>query len=156
MQSVDYFRTKSDIQLIWQTGKVSFATCSQSELAKLENVQVRQFIDRMELAYALSDVVVGRAGALTISELCLQQKASILVPLPSAAEDHQTKNAMALVEKNAAVLVKDKDLEEGLVPAIEELLTNKKMRDSLIRNIASLGQKDASTKIVEEINDLLK
>ena len=93
---------------------------------------------------------------MTISELCLQQKASILVPLPSAAEDHQTKNAMALVEKNAAVLVKDKDLEEGLIPAIEDLLTNKKMRDSLIQNIASLGQKDASTKIVEEINDLLK
>ncbi|MDG1296599.1 MAG: undecaprenyldiphospho-muramoylpentapeptide beta-N-acetylglucosaminyltransferase [Saprospiraceae bacterium] len=156
MQSVDYFKAKPDIQLIWQTGKVSFAACSQSELAKLENVQVRQFIDRMEMAYALSDVVVGRAGALTISELCLQQKASILVPLPSAAEDHQTKNAMALVEKNAAVLVKDKDLEEGLVPAIEELLTNKKMRDSLIRNIASLGQKDATAKIVEEINDLLR
>ena len=108
-----------------------------------------QFIDRMELAYALADVVVGRAGALTISELCLQAKASILVPLPSAAEDHQTKNAMALVEEGAAVLVEDKKLKENLIPAIQELLSDENKRDSLIKNIAKLGQKDAATLITK-------
>jgi UDP-N-acetylglucosamine--N-acetylmuramyl-(pentapeptide) pyrophosphoryl-undecaprenol N-acetylglucosamine transferase len=156
MNQVSYFSSNSNVQLIWQTGKVSYSDCLKSDLAKLENVQVRQFIDRMELAYALADVVVGRAGALTISELCLQQKASILVPLPSAAEDHQTKNAMALVNKEAAVMVKDKTLDSDLIPAIETLMSNAENRNRLIENISALGQKDAAAAIVKEINDLLK
>ena len=156
MNAVDFFKSNPDVQLIWQTGKVSYAACVESELAKLDQVKVMQFIDRMELAYALADVVVGRAGALTISELCLQAKASILVPLPSAAEDHQTKNAMALVEEGAAVLVEDKKLKETLIPAIQELLSDENKRNSLIKNIAKLGQKDAATRIVKEIYDLKK
>ena len=156
MASEEFFKDNKDIQLIWQTGKFSYEQCKSSALAALENVYPMAFIDRMDLAYCLADIVVGRAGALTISELCLQKKAAILVPLPSAAEDHQTKNAMALVEKGAAMLVKDKTLKEDLVSAIDGLLSNADKRKEMEEQIGRLAKADAVSLIIKEINDLAK
>ncbi|MBK7935941.1 MAG: hypothetical protein IPJ82_02105 [Lewinellaceae bacterium] len=93
------------VQVLWQCGKFYEYEYSACETAKLPNVQIRAFIDRMDLLYAAADVLISRAGALSISELCLVGKPAILVPSPNVAEDHQTKNALALVEKGAARLV---------------------------------------------------
>ena len=155
MHHVEFFESNPSIQLIWQTGKTMNTICLDSALAQLPNVQVHSFINRMEWAYALADVVIGRAGALTISELCLQGKASILVPLPSAAEDHQTKNAMALVERGAAKMIRDKDLKEQIVEELNNLLDHAEIRDDLAKSIKKLGHKDAAVHIVEEIKRLV-
>ena len=106
----------NNIQLVWQTGKIYFDTAKKQTAGfETKNITAVDFISRMDLAYAFADVVISRAGAGAISELCIVQKPCILVPLPTAAEDHQTKNAMALVNKNAAILVKDTDAVKLLV-----------------------------------------
>ena len=135
MAQVDYFTKHPEVQLIWQTGKLTFEECNRSELASLDQVKVLSFIDRMDYAYDLASVVVGRAGALTISELCLQAKAVILVPLPSAAEDHQTQNAQSLVDKEAAIMVSDATAKEQLVPKVFELLEDSATREKMEKNV---------------------
>ena len=145
------------IQLIWQTGKNYFLQAEQEtkEYAS-QGIMATAFITRMDLAYAAADIVVSRAGAIAISELCVVKKPTVLVPSPFVAEDHQTKNAKALLSHNAALLVKDFDQNENLMPAINSLVDSAEKRQLLMDNIASLGVKDATHKIVEVAETLLK
>ena len=115
-----------------------------------------QFIERMDLAYASADVVVSRAGALSISELCLVGKPTILVPSPNVSEDHQTKNAQALVEKSAAILVKDSEAKDTLISTAFGLLKNEEQKAQLSQNIKTLAKPNATKAIVEEILKLVK
>jgi UDP-N-acetylglucosamine--N-acetylmuramyl-(pentapeptide) pyrophosphoryl-undecaprenol N-acetylglucosamine transferase len=116
---------KSGVQVIWQTGAIYFERI-QSEIQgkKPENLQIHQFLSRMDLAYSVADVVISRAGAGTISELCLVGKPAILVPSPNVSEDHQTKNAMALVDKDAAVMITDTEIDKKLFPVAFDLVNN--------------------------------
>jgi UDP-N-acetylglucosamine--N-acetylmuramyl-(pentapeptide) pyrophosphoryl-undecaprenol N-acetylglucosamine transferase len=110
---------KNNIQVLWQCGKIYVDTLTKElEQKDLNGIKMVQFISRMDLAYSLADVIISRAGAISVSELCLVKKPVILVPSPNVAEDHQTKNAMALVNKNAAVLVKDCEAKEQLVKPV--------------------------------------
>ncbi len=109
----------------------------------------------MDLAYAAADIVISRAGAGTISELCVAGKCTIFVPSPNVAEDHQTHNAMALVNENAALMVRDADALERLFPAAEELLGDAKRRESLERNIAKLAKANAAEEIAKECFNLI-
>ena len=142
----------NDIQFIWQTGKYYYNVSAEASKNKnIENLRVYAFINKMELAYTVADVVISRAGAGTISELCLVSKASILVPSPNVAEDHQTKNAMALLSNNAALLVKDKNAVEMLIPKAIELIKNKKLVENLSENISKMAIKDSDLLIAKEI-----
>jgi UDP-N-acetylglucosamine--N-acetylmuramyl-(pentapeptide) pyrophosphoryl-undecaprenol N-acetylglucosamine transferase len=144
------------IQLIWQTGKLFYAKAKMLDSGPDENgINAVEFIQRMDLAYAAADVVVSRAGASSISELELAGKPAILVPSPNVAEDHQTKNAMALVNKNAAVLIKDSEAGEKLVSTILNLLSDEVRQRQLKENIAKLALTDSAGKIVEEIYKLI-
>ena len=110
------------------------------------------FIDRMDLAYASADVVISRAGAMSISELSLVGKAVVFVPLPTAAEDHQTKNAMSLVEKDAAMIVKNDETSEKLIPTVFELLNDKEKICKMQENIAKFARPNAAEDIVNELD----
>jgi UDP-N-acetylglucosamine--N-acetylmuramyl-(pentapeptide) pyrophosphoryl-undecaprenol N-acetylglucosamine transferase len=143
-------------QLIWQTGKPYFAQ-AQAAAAPFaaRGIRVFDFIRRMDLAYAAADVVISRAGALSISELCLVGKPVILVPSPNVAEDHQTKNAMALVKAGAALLVKDADARNQLYDAALALLADAARQRELGQNIRHLARPDAAAAIVDEILKLI-
>ncbi len=142
----------NDIQLIWQTGKIYFETAKkQTADFETKNIKVTDFISRMDLAYAVADVVISRAGAGAISELCLVQKPCILVPLPSAAEDHQTKNAMALVNKQAAIIIKDINASKDLVKETIVLLNNEVKRQQLKNNIKELAFPNSANIIAKEV-----
>jgi UDP-N-acetylglucosamine--N-acetylmuramyl-(pentapeptide) pyrophosphoryl-undecaprenol N-acetylglucosamine transferase len=117
---------------------------------------VSDFIYEMDLAYSVADVVVSRAGALSVSELCLAAKPSILIPLPTAAEDHQTMNAMSLVNNNAAILVKDISAREDLVKTTISLLQNADKQTVLSKNIFQLAKPEAAREIAEEVLRLVK
>ena len=143
---------KSDIQIIWQTGSYYY----KEMLGRLgadcpKNLQPMEFVSRMDLAYAIADVVISRAGAGTISELCLLGKPSVLVPSPNVAEDHQTKNAMSLVENQAALLIKDADSKSELLIETFKLLADKPRMKSLSENIKKLGRPNAAKDIVDVI-----
>lgn len=143
--------------LIWQTGKLYFP---QAETATgqfpSDQIKAYDFIRRMDLAYAAADVVISRAGALSISELCLAQKPSILVPSPNVAEDHQTKNALALVQKAAAVLVKDVEAGQKLWDTALALAQDEKKQQELRTNIGQLAKPQATEAIVQELLNLIK
>ncbi len=143
------------VQLLWQCGRFYFENFKNSETALLPNVEIRPFIDRMDLAYSIADAVICRAGALSVSELCLAGKPAILVPSPNVAEDHQTKNALALVEKDAALMVKDAAAKEELLWAAMEILKNKELQTQLSRNIRELARPDAANVIAKEILNLV-
>lgn len=146
---------ESGYQVLWQTGKpYAEKAKSAAENLKTAYVKVSDFIYEMDLAYALADVVVSRAGALSVSELCLVAKPAILVPFPFASEDHQTKNAMSLVEQNAALLVKDKDAKEELVQTALRLLQDTAKQRELSSNIKKLAKPDAATDIAQAILQL--
>lgn len=146
----------TDIQLLWQCGKGYYDAFSTCKSAQLPNVKITQFLERMDLAYAAADVVISRAGALSISELCVIGKAAILVPSPNVAEDHQTQNAMALVKQNAAVLVKDADAQRDMLTAAITLLTQPDSLNDLRQNIKKLGKSDAAKNIAIEVFALVK
>ncbi len=140
----------SPVQVLWQTGKYYYKNIMAAlEGRSLKQVHVTQFVDRMDYAYAMSDLVVSRAGASSISELCLLGKACILVPSPNVAEDHQTKNAMALVKENAALMVTDAQAKETLVPTALQLLSNPARLEALRQSIARLALPDAAEKIAD-------
>ncbi|NDV47568.1 undecaprenyldiphospho-muramoylpentapeptide beta-N-acetylglucosaminyltransferase [Paludibacter sp. 221] len=147
---------ESGIQVIWQTGKfyIEEAKKAAEPYASAELI-VTDFVSRMDYAYSVADLVISRAGASSISELCLLQKPVILVPSPNVAEDHQTKNALALSEKNAAVLIKDNEAKEKLVPEALELINNEKGLKNLSSNIIKLAQKDSASRIAEEVIKLI-
>jgi UDP-N-acetylglucosamine--N-acetylmuramyl-(pentapeptide) pyrophosphoryl-undecaprenol N-acetylglucosamine transferase len=139
--------SENNVQLLWQTGK-NFAEANQ---VSQTGVNVQQFIYEMNLAYAIADVVISRAGALSIAELAQVKKPVILVPSPNVAEDHQTKNAMALVEREAAILIKDIDAKQILVNECIALVKNEAKQVQLKNNIATFSMPDAADRIVTEI-----
>ncbi len=143
------------VQVIWQCGKsyVDEGAYAKSEMRGLKR---QAFIERMDYAYAMADVVVSRAGAMSVSELCLLGKPSIFVPSPNVAEDHQTRNAQALVEKEAALLVADRDCEAQLGISIHKLLEDEGLRATMSRNIQSLARPDAARHIAEEVLKLIE
>jgi UDP-N-acetylglucosamine--N-acetylmuramyl-(pentapeptide) pyrophosphoryl-undecaprenol N-acetylglucosamine transferase len=145
------------VQVIWQTGKGYYDTY-RAQLGKLDmrRLRVQDFVKEMDLAYAAADVVISRAGAIAVSELCIAGKPTILVPSPNVAEDHQTKNAMALVEKQAAVLILDKEAKEKLVDAALQLLFDEMKAKKLSENILMLARPNATEDIVDEIEKLIK
>jgi UDP-N-acetylglucosamine--N-acetylmuramyl-(pentapeptide) pyrophosphoryl-undecaprenol N-acetylglucosamine transferase len=146
---------KNKLQLIWQTGKLFAEQAAKAEVEQ-NDIWTNAFISRMEYAYAAADVVVARSGAMTIAELSLVGKASIFVPYPFAAEDHQAKNAMALVNKNAAIMVRDSEVQEKLVPTILDLIKDDNKIAELETNISRLGNSKADETIANEILNTIK
>ncbi len=148
---------KNNIQVIWQTGK-SFYNEAKNATNKFEQsgIKVYDFINRMDYAYAATDVVISRAGASSISELSLVGKPSILVPSPNVAEDHQTKNTMALVNNNAAILIKDSEAKDILIRRVIELLKEDAEQSKLRNNIGKIALKDSANVIANEILMLVK
>jgi UDP-N-acetylglucosamine--N-acetylmuramyl-(pentapeptide) pyrophosphoryl-undecaprenol N-acetylglucosamine transferase len=153
----------SGVQVIWQTGKYYFEDCKQALNSQPSTLNTQHstiictdFISQMPDAYALADLVISRAGASSISELCLLGKPSILVPSPNVAEDHQTHNAMALVNKHAAVLVKDVEAREKMVQTALELIKDEKTLQELQTNILTLALPDSAKLIAQEVMTLAK
>ena len=148
--------TESNVNVIWQCGKLYHSQLKESlKDTDLGNVKMVQFINRMDLAYAIADVVISRAGAISVSELCLVQKPTILVPSPNVAEDHQTKNAMALVNKNAALIIKDTEAKEKLIIKAIALTQDASTCNSLKENIKSLGKPNATVDIVNVLESII-
>ena len=141
------------INVVWQTGKIYY---DQYKDRQLDNIEILPFLADMPDRYATADLVISRAGASSISELCLLGKPCILVPSPNVAEDHQTHNAMALVNKNAAVLVRDAEAVEKLVDTALELIKDEKRLKQLHTNILTLAQPDSAKRIAEEVIALAK
>jgi UDP-N-acetylglucosamine--N-acetylmuramyl-(pentapeptide) pyrophosphoryl-undecaprenol N-acetylglucosamine transferase len=145
------------IQVLWQCGKLYYDELKvKLAHADSKNIYLLEFIQRMDLAYAAADLVVSRAGALSVSELCLLGKASILVPSPNVAEDHQTKNAMALVRKDAAVMLKDDELKNKLISKVTELLGDENAIANLSKNSLLLAKPNATEEIVDECEKVTK
>lgn len=147
---------KQDVQVIWQTGKSYFNGLKDKVSPdKHPNIHIRPFIERMDMAYAAANIVVSRAGAISISELALMKKPSILVPSPNVAEDHQTKNAMALVSDEAAIMVKDSEAREKLVDEMLKLAANLGEQQRLSDNIARFAKPNAAKDIALIIDRLI-
>ena len=147
---------KLNVQLLWQTG-VAYAEKSNVLCSSLNNsgIKCMPFIKEMKYAYAVADIVISRAGALSISELCVLSKAAILVPSPNVTEDHQRKNAMALVDKKAALMLEDKEVKEYLLSVLSELIKDEEKQLLLRSNINKLSFDDADERIVDEIEKML-
>jgi len=146
-----------DMQIIWQTGKSYYSNTQKvEEDYKEKGIVVTDFITRMDLAYAIADVVISRAGASTVSELGLIHKPAIFVPSPNVAEDHQTKNAMALIQKDAAMMIEDNKARAELVDAAIELVKDDFRMNIYQKNIASMGIKNSADTIADEVFKLIK
>lgn len=142
---------REDVQVLWQAGKLYVEEFSMTPTAQLDSVNCTAFIDRMDMAYAMADLVVCRAGALTISELCLIGKPALLIPSPNVAEDHQTKNAMALVDENAAAFLHDKEAPTQMINEALILLDDKAKCNELTANVKKLGKPNAAEMIAREV-----
>ena len=153
--NTEELQNNKEIQVIWQAGKLYIDTYQATETAKLPTVQIRAFLDRMDLAYAVADVVICRAGALTISELCMVGKPAILIPSPNVAEDHQTKNAMALVEKDAAIFVEDKEAKQRMILEAIHIMSNEELSNKLSQNVRQLEKPNAANDIAAEVLKLV-
>ena len=140
-------------QLIWQTGKLDYKNLSEeSQISNLKSqIQLKEFISDMALAYSAADVIVSRAGAIAISELAIAKKPVLLVPFPFAAEDHQTKNAQTLVDKNAAKMVKDTEMKEKFWNTLSEICENEDLRKEMAQNLDFFAKPKATEEIVDEI-----
>ncbi len=151
-KNLELIASWKNIQLLWQCGG-SYYDSLQKEIGENlpAHIRLTPFLNRMDLAYACADVVVARAGAGTISELCLLEKAAVLVPSPNVAEDHQTKNALALVKKGAALMVRDAEVSEKLAEILQELTEQEGKREGLATNIASLAVHNSDLRIAQEI-----
>lgn len=149
---------ENGLQVIWQTGRWGYQDAMDAvhSAGIKDQVKVHEFIQRMDLAYAAADVVVSRAGAIAISELCLVGKPVILIPSPNVAEDHQTKNAMALVKKGAAIMVPDSECTEKCLPEVCRLLKDPTRMDTMRESINKLAVRGAADKIVDEIEKIIK
>ena len=149
--------SESGLQVIWQTGKFYIESARKAaEAFTSPALLVTDFVSRMDYAYSIADLVISRAGASSISELCLLAKPVILVPSPNVAEDHQTQNALALVKQNAAVMVKDMDAKEQLIPKALELIKNNKELTTLSENILKMAEKNSADRIADEVIKLIK
>ncbi|MEJ6617204.1 MAG: undecaprenyldiphospho-muramoylpentapeptide beta-N-acetylglucosaminyltransferase [Crocinitomicaceae bacterium] len=146
-----------NVQVLWQCGKLYHEQLKERLKDKnIGAVKMVEFIERMDLAYAIADVVISRAGAISVSELCLVKKPTILVPSPNVSEDHQTKNAMALVEKHAAILVKDVNAKSELLSEAIRLTGALEEKAELIKNIEALGRPNATIEIVNVLEEIAK
>jgi UDP-N-acetylglucosamine--N-acetylmuramyl-(pentapeptide) pyrophosphoryl-undecaprenol N-acetylglucosamine transferase len=145
--------SSQNIQIIWQCGKLYFEDYKKHNA---NNVQVFAFIDRMDLVYAASDIVISRAGASSVSELCIVGKPVIFIPSPNVAEDHQTKNAKSMVDRNGALLLKESELDTEFSLVFEALLKDQGKQNQLRDNIKLLALPGATKKIADEIVKLLK
>lgn len=157
LASLDNIR-QSRVQFIWQTGGYYYKSIQEQldKAGKPDNLYVTDFISRMEQAYKAADLVISRAGAGTISELCLLSKPSILVPSPNVAEDHQTCNAKALVKKTAALMVRDADARDQLIPQALQLVVDKERLNILGENAGKMAYKDSAHIIAQEVIKLIK
>ena len=146
------------IHVVWQTGKTYYAECKQAweNAGSPASIECLDFLSDMPDRYAQADLVISRAGASSISEICLLGKPAILVPSPNVAEDHQTHNAMALVNRDAAVLVKDIEAAEKLIPTALELIQDKKQLESLHTHVLALAERDSAKRIAEEVMKLAR
>ncbi len=149
---LDFFKNQN-VQLIWQCGKLYYD--DYKKYNDLENVQVHQFLNRMDYAYASADFIISRAGASSVSELCIVGKPVVFIPSPNVAEDHQTKNAKSVVDKHAALMIKESELATFSV-VFESLLKDEGKQQSLAENIKSLALPNATNDIVNEIEKLIK
>ena len=145
-----------DVEVLWQCGKY-YKKGIDEFMAGRELPQIRytDFIGRMDLAYACADVLISRAGASSVSEICAAGKAAVFVPSPNVAEDHQTHNAMALVRKDAALIVRDAEAAEKLLPTALELLRDEERIRQIEANVAPLARLDAAQTIVDEVYKLI-
>ena len=141
------------LQIVWQTGKLYYERFR--ELGKRKGVQIREFIQKMDLLYAAADLIISRAGAGTISELCIVGKPVIFIPSPNVAEDHQTKNALSVVERDAAVMIRETEL-ENFMPTLLDLAGDEKKRSRLSQNIKKLALPDATLRIADEVEKIVK
>lgn len=147
---------ENDIQVIWQSGKIYDETAKNAlKQHSTKNIIQMPFISNMDMAYKAADLVVSRAGASSISELQLLGKPSILIPSPNVAEDHQTKNAMALVDKKAAIMVKDCDCATKLLPIILDTIKNKTLLADLSTNVEKMALKNADESIVDKVFEVI-
>lgn len=144
----------NNVQLLWQAGKFYIDPVTQQVSPYAGAVKTLAFIDRMDLAYIAADAILSRAGG-TISELCLVGKPVVLMPSPNVAEDHQTANALNLVNKNAAIMVRDTDAKEQLLTALQTVLFNEEQRNTLSNNLRQLAKPDAALHIAREVLDLI-
>jgi UDP-N-acetylglucosamine--N-acetylmuramyl-(pentapeptide) pyrophosphoryl-undecaprenol N-acetylglucosamine transferase len=156
MKNLDQIN-KTGIQILWQCGKYYHPEAKKEiDDSGSKNIILKDFITRMELAYAVSDVIISRAGAITISELCHTGKPAILIPSPNVAEDHQTKNAMALVQKSAAICLTDDEAVQKMIPVALDLLKDNKRMKKMSENILSLVIEDSAGRIAEEVLRLME
>lgn len=145
-----------DVQIIWQTGKPYYQQALKRADAFKDKVKVFEFIKEMDCAYAAADIVISRAGALAIAELCIAAKPVIFVPYPHAAEDHQTSNAMALVERNAALMVKDSEVQEELLKKLKHLLHDAAMQEIMTKDLQGMAIKDSDERIAKKVIEIAK
>jgi UDP-N-acetylglucosamine--N-acetylmuramyl-(pentapeptide) pyrophosphoryl-undecaprenol N-acetylglucosamine transferase len=147
-----YFFKNQEVEVIWQCGKFYFE--AYKKYNELEHVQVHQFINNMDFAYAAADLIISRAGASSVSELCIVGKPVIFIPSPNVAEDHQTKNAKSVVDKHAAIMIKESELESFSV-VFESLIKDVGKQESLSENIKELALPSATKNIVDVVEKLL-
>lgn len=147
------FFASQNVQLLWQCGKLYFEEYQKHNSA---NVQVMAFIERMDLVYAAADIVISRAGASSVSELCIVGKPVIFIPSPNVAEDHQTKNAKSVADKNGAILIRESDLDTTFESTFSDLTASDSKQNELSQNIKKLALPNATKAIVEEILKLIK
>jgi UDP-N-acetylglucosamine--N-acetylmuramyl-(pentapeptide) pyrophosphoryl-undecaprenol N-acetylglucosamine transferase len=150
---IDAF-VQNDVQLIWQTGK-PYAEIASARAAENKNIWANSFITQMEYAYAAADIVVSRAGAMSVAELCVAKKPVVFVPFPFAAEDHQTANAQNLVNKQAGLMIKDSEAKEKLVPTVIALAKDEDQQQMLRENIGELAVTNADEVVAREILRLI-
>ncbi len=151
-KEIDFLLT-NNLQIIWQCGNLYLSEYKQ--FSEVENVQVISFIDRMDLIYAAADFVISRAGASSVSELCLVGKPTLFIPSPNVAEDHQTKNAKAITDKNGALLLKESELDEKFESVFNKLIRDENLQKALGENMRQLAKPNATRDIVEEIVKLV-
>ncbi len=141
---------KAGLQVIWQTGK-TFAKEAAGQAVEHKEVWINSFITSMEYAYAAADIIISRAGAMTVAEICVAQKPAVFVPYPHAAEDHQTVNALQLVNKQAALMVKDSEVQHEVIKTVIDLAKNITLRTEMAHNLAKLAVTNADEVVAEEI-----
>jgi len=151
-KELEFFETQN-VQLLWQCGKLYF---EEYQKYQSKDVQVMAFIERMDLVYAAADIVISRAGASSVSELCIVGKPVVFIPSPNVAEDHQTKNAKSIADKNGAILIRESELDSTFESTFSDLIGNENKQHELSQNIKSLALPNATKAIVEEIIKLIK
>jgi UDP-N-acetylglucosamine--N-acetylmuramyl-(pentapeptide) pyrophosphoryl-undecaprenol N-acetylglucosamine transferase len=152
-EKLEYFESQKT-QVIWQCGKLYYQQYKHHNA--LDNVQVHAFLNNMDMAYAAADVIISRAGASSVSELCVVGKPVVFIPSPNVAEDHQTKNAKAITDKNAAILIMESDLGTQFETAFDSLMSSSEKRQEISKNIKQLALVNATKDIADEVEKLLK